>query len=546
MQRTLRSIILIVLNKSGARLIRLFVALAVLAHWGASASGVSGDPDAEKPPATRAVQVQPVSSLFATEDYPQAAVRAGEQGTTEVGLTIASDGRVAKCQVLKSSGSAALDDATCTIYQARARFTPARDSNGRPATDYTTTRVRWALPATPLEEKYARAVFPIGPSDQGKKCTVETSDSVKNVKLDCNELVYIKQEFLTGPDAPAGDALVVEMGTRLGSGDTVSAIGTGPGLRRLAMLAFTLTIDGTGKTVECRAAVPGIKDEAIRKTCDAAKLQRYEPLPETTGNVPPRLMTSYQTVYLRGASTPPRLTNLGVLFSSDDYPADALAAAHEGTTGVKITVEANGHASGCVVTASAGMTSLDSLSCKKIMEGGTFEPGRDPKGHAQRSELFRRIRWELPVSPLRDSYTRVTLSLGPNGTIMSCTIEGRNDDNVTCDDAKSEAELALKSAPSLPNKVLVVEHGEMIGSGEPVENLGSGRGNSAWYLSAITIEIGADGHVIGCKPTSEWMKNADTDTNCEYALKDKFTPLPANYANQSSRYFTRYDLIYFR
>ena len=84
--------------------------------------------------------------LFSSEDYPSSAERNQEEGTTTVRLTIGADGRVSECSVTGSSGSAALDQATCNVLRRRARFTPANDENGNPVSDTYTQRVTWRLP----------------------------------------------------------------------------------------------------------------------------------------------------------------------------------------------------------------------------------------------------------------------------------------------------------------------------------------------------------------------------------------------------------------
>jgi len=85
--------------------------------------------------------------LFSTDDYPAAALRSEEQGTTAVSLTIGTNGRVSGCDVTSSSGSRSLDDTTCRILRSRARFTPAKDQAGSPISDTSSARIRWVLPA---------------------------------------------------------------------------------------------------------------------------------------------------------------------------------------------------------------------------------------------------------------------------------------------------------------------------------------------------------------------------------------------------------------
>lgn len=87
-----------------------------------------------------------LTALFSTEDYPQSAIRNEEQGTTAVSLTIGPDGRVSGCNITTSSGSNALDQATCNVIKRRARFTAAKDQNGQPTTGSFSQRIRWVLP----------------------------------------------------------------------------------------------------------------------------------------------------------------------------------------------------------------------------------------------------------------------------------------------------------------------------------------------------------------------------------------------------------------
>lgn len=104
---------------------------------------------AAPPPPRISQQAAPKGSLtglFSSEDYPPAAQRNGDQGTTAVRLTIGSDGRVSDCSVTASSGSSSLDSATCSIIRRRARFTPAKDQGGAPTSGSYSQRIKWVLP----------------------------------------------------------------------------------------------------------------------------------------------------------------------------------------------------------------------------------------------------------------------------------------------------------------------------------------------------------------------------------------------------------------
>jgi TonB family protein len=87
-----------------------------------------------------------LASLFSGDDYPAAAIRAGEEGAVGFRLTVGKDGRVSACAVIASSGSAALDSTTCQLLTLRARFRPARNFEGQPTEDALNGRIVWRLP----------------------------------------------------------------------------------------------------------------------------------------------------------------------------------------------------------------------------------------------------------------------------------------------------------------------------------------------------------------------------------------------------------------
>lgn len=105
------------------------------------------DLDPPKPDLTR--PVQPAAGRIGwvtTEDYPPQPLREGIKGAVAISVQVGADGRVQSCAVTKSSGNAALDDATCRLYVRRAHFQPALDAAGKPLASVYTDRIRWELP----------------------------------------------------------------------------------------------------------------------------------------------------------------------------------------------------------------------------------------------------------------------------------------------------------------------------------------------------------------------------------------------------------------
>ena len=88
-----------------------------------------------------------LASYVSNDDYPDAAIRNEESGTTGFRLDVGPDGRVSNCTVTSSSGSSSLDSTTCRLMRSRARFTPATNSSGAKVSDSVSGRIRWVLPA---------------------------------------------------------------------------------------------------------------------------------------------------------------------------------------------------------------------------------------------------------------------------------------------------------------------------------------------------------------------------------------------------------------
>ena len=107
-------------------------------------------PEPPMPPAAHLIRPpEPrgtIASLVNPLDYPASALAARQQGIVRFRLFVGPDGRVAGCAILRSSGSSALDSATCQLIRRRARFTPALDSNGNAAAGTVDDQIAWHLP----------------------------------------------------------------------------------------------------------------------------------------------------------------------------------------------------------------------------------------------------------------------------------------------------------------------------------------------------------------------------------------------------------------
>ncbi|URD62093.1 TonB family protein [Sphingomonas sp. KRR8] len=100
---------------------------------------------------------------------------------------------------------------------------------------------------------------------------------------------------------------------------------------------------------------------------------------------------------------PPRISqaaqargSLPGLFSTDDYPQDAIRNEQQGTTSVHLTIGTDGRVSGCDVTGSSGSSSLDQATCRIIRSRARYTPAKDQNGAPIAGTDNARIRWVLP------------------------------------------------------------------------------------------------------------------------------------------------------
>lgn len=104
------------------------------------------DPDERSRVATPPQGLPSAGDWISFSDYPPDALAGRRQGTVVIVWTIGTDGRVADCRVVQSSGDTSLDAGACPPLIKRARYKPALDKDGNPIAVHSTRRVVWRLP----------------------------------------------------------------------------------------------------------------------------------------------------------------------------------------------------------------------------------------------------------------------------------------------------------------------------------------------------------------------------------------------------------------
>ncbi len=89
------------------------------------------------------------------------------------------------------------------------------------------------------------------------------------------------------------------------------------------------------------------------------------------------------------------------LFSSSDYPSEALDRGEQGPVTVELTIDPQGRVTNCKVMVSAGW-SLDRATCRTVTKRARFKPSTDEKGTRVVSTYTMTMVWEIPgVRPQR-------------------------------------------------------------------------------------------------------------------------------------------------
>ncbi|WEK47643.1 MAG: TonB family protein [Candidatus Andeanibacterium colombiense] len=106
-------------------------------------------PPLPQPPHFTARGPQPLGDRarwVTTDDYPSSEIRAEHSGVTGYRLSIAANGKVTGCEVMRSSGWPKLDAATCANVARRAKFEPGSDTSGMKAAGSYSGSVVWTIP----------------------------------------------------------------------------------------------------------------------------------------------------------------------------------------------------------------------------------------------------------------------------------------------------------------------------------------------------------------------------------------------------------------
>jgi TonB family protein len=83
------------------------------------------------------------------------------------------------------------------------------------------------------------------------------------------------------------------------------------------------------------------------------------------------------------------------LVTHSDYPSEALGTNAQGTTVVRLTVEASGRVSECRLLSSSGSVPIDRKTCAVFRERARFDPATGSDGQPTKAYVVTRITWRM-------------------------------------------------------------------------------------------------------------------------------------------------------
>lgn len=96
------------------------------------------------PRAVAPTELKAITRTHSLPPYPTISQRLGEQGTSQLQVSINTEGSVSDCKVSKSSGSQRLDDAACEYVKGHWKWQPPTQE-GKPVSATTMVDVVWNL-----------------------------------------------------------------------------------------------------------------------------------------------------------------------------------------------------------------------------------------------------------------------------------------------------------------------------------------------------------------------------------------------------------------
>jgi hypothetical protein len=208
-----------------------------------------------------AVPLESPSSWISSDDYPTVALRFNMAGVTAYKLTVDATGKINRCDIVVSSGFDILDETTCQLLMAKARFSAARDRAGKPIASTYAGRVRWALPSlqpVTVNEHFASMHLSIDQTGNVTSCRRETHlpiDTPKTERTGCTDYqTLFPPEYglkLRGSFQGVSAAIELRLADVFSPDQRAQVLLPKPGYEQRFLNIHRITVGKDGKRIQC-------------------------------------------------------------------------------------------------------------------------------------------------------------------------------------------------------------------------------------------------------------------------------------------------------
>ena len=153
--------------------------------------------------------------------------------------------------------------------------------------------------------------------------------------------------------------------------------------KKLILQKFRLTGSVIGQAKKATSVRFTVKDGPDARFVLRAMPALFKGLDDCTANL---------RAYWNGDGKPgiivtPAKGDIRHLFSSDDYPAEAIRRDQQGTAQFMLLIDEKGKAAGCDILVPSGVPALDAMGCQVIRERLKLKPALDKSGKPVRSTI---------------------------------------------------------------------------------------------------------------------------------------------------------------
>ena len=400
-----------------------------------------------KPVTVPKPQVDP-QTLVEEADYPEEALDALAQGKVTARLAVGARGTVTGCTILTGTGSAALDEESCTLLRSGSlRFDPARDAAGRAVASSHVASLTWRLPSNaaplPLAGGSSLVRYTLAPDGAVAACAIAVSGSVpQRAGGSCakDNLPYDGVAATWRANTADGPVTIIRRDEFVVGGvPATPPLPLPPGYKIFATRNYDLDISDGGWILHCDPLVsepestPFVTCPELARYARPAGMtnlllvamkvsfatDRTPPTDAQLAAVPPMLVVTQVTPppMLLVPPTPPRFTppppppapmppsplarplapiDPQTWVTSDDYPTIALRGDAGGVVRFVLDVGPTGSPTACTVTGSSRNQLLDDVACDVLMARARFRPALDDRGKPRAARYYSRFAFRLP------------------------------------------------------------------------------------------------------------------------------------------------------